>query len=194
MPPDPSPEDDAAAPGDTYNVTGAAAHSRISRYRANSGEVAERSVDALLAWAKSQGLLMPDFVRVIPVDSDYQLTKNGRPVDAKYFEARDVPENGYIYWDEPSQPYRTVYDRAMNAVVVNVAYEVLQNDERFLHVLAHEIFEIAKLKKIFDECSGAMLVSRFYELTEPLSTAKNLHWDAWEEADGFIEHYRGETK
>ncbi len=150
----------------------------------------------MLKWAQSMGVAVPSYARVIPVevDAEFRLRKNGEPVDAKYFEAKDVPENKYIYWSEPSKPYRSVVDRRFGLVVINISHEVMENDERFLHLLAHEIFELVELKAIFDQCDGRMPVARFYELTEPLTTAKNIHWNAWERADCLIEALRGEGK
>ena len=136
---------------------------------------------------------MPDYVRIIPLGPDDGFpTKRGRSVDAKYFGATDVPHDAYVYWDEPSEIRMSVFNRRSGAVVVNIPHAVLENDERFLHILAHEVFEIVGLKRIFDNSGGRLDVSRFFELTEPLSTAKNLHSEAWEYADSKIEELRGE--
>ena len=180
-----------APPSHQYSVHGTAARSRITSYRPNHGQVKDRSLDELLRWAGRQGVDVPEYVKVISVDEDFRLMKSGTPVDAKYFEAKDVPEGEWIYWDESNSPYRSLLSREFAAVVVNVSCDAMQNDERFLHVLAHEVFEVEELKKLFDDCGGRMPVSRFYELTEPLVTARNLHWRAWERADNLIERLRG---
>ena len=159
--------------------------------RANRGEVRECTTEALLAWTRSKGLFLPDYIRVIPFGADDGdcgfPVMNDRPVDAKYFEAKKVPEAESIYWDEPFEPYRSVFNREFGAAVVNVAYTVMQNDERFLHVVAHQVSENGDLKKLFEASGGKMSASRFYELTEPLQNVQNLHWHAWEYADSLIE-------
>ncbi len=103
-------------------------------------------------------------------------------------------EGAFVYWDEPQEPYLSVVSRSIGAVVINMTNAVMESDERFLHVLAHEVFEITELKRVFDEGGGRMRVDRFYELTEPLSTVRNLHWYAWDHADSFIEQLRGENR
>jgi hypothetical protein len=189
----PSPEPRSPLPASLFDVSGAAARTRLTGYRANSGEVQDRSLEGLLAWAAQKGLHVPSYIRIIPVEEDetFQLRKNGERVDAKYFEAKDVPEGESIYWDHPNA-LRSVFNREFGRVVVNISQGIMENDERFLHVVAHEVFEIEDLKAVFDECGGEMPVARFYELTEPLTTAKNLHWFAWEKADSLIERIRGQ--
>ncbi|HEX3999475.1 MAG TPA: hypothetical protein VHX65_13065 [Pirellulales bacterium] len=88
---------------------------------------------------------------------------------------------------------RSVFSREAGAVIVNVADKVVQNDERFLHVVAHEVFEIAELKRLFDACGGAMSAGKVCELIEPTTEAKNIHWQSRERADTLIEALRRES-
>ena len=118
--------------------------------------------------------------------------KNGREVDAKYSVGADVLPNDYIYWDNENEPLQSVVGRQARVVVINVMHEVMQNDERFLHVIAHEVFELAELKRLFDENGGKMSAEKVYGLVEPMTNNKNIHWCAWEYADDFIERLRGE--
>jgi hypothetical protein len=136
---------------------------------------------------------VPDFARVV-ASKDFQPTRKGVPVQAKYFEVRDLTEDDLIYWNDASRPDRSVFSTELGAVMINLSPDVLENDERFLHILAHEAFELIELKKIFDESGGGVLASRFHDLTEPLATVKNLHWYAWEHADSVLERYREATK
>ncbi len=76
--------------GETLHISGSAAATRITTYRPNKGGPRDRSLVSLLGWAASKGVLTPGYVQVIPVDADVSLTKGSRPVDAKYFEARNV--------------------------------------------------------------------------------------------------------
>lgn len=177
----------------TFSVSGAGVRSRLAHYRDNTGEVADRSLEVLLKWAESKGVIVPGYARIVPVEVDgtFRLRRNGKPVDAKYFEAKEVPDGERIYWSD-ANPLRSILDREFGAVIIYISHEIMENDERFLHVLAHEVYELAELKTIFDNSSGSLPVARFYELTEPLATVRNLHWTAWEHADSLIERLRGE--
>jgi hypothetical protein len=176
-----------------FNVSGAGVRSRLTHYRDNTGELTDRSLEALLKWAESKGVTVPEYARIIPVEVDgtFRLRRNGEPVDAKYFEAKEVPDGEQIYWNGVN-PLRSIFDRESGAVIIYISHEIMENDERFLHVLAHEVFELVELKAIFDNCGGSLPVARFYELTEPLATVRNLHWNAWEQADALVERLRGE--
>lgn len=193
--PDRSPRSADAAES-AYNISGAAAGSRISEYRDNSGEVPDRTLEALVAWAASKGLLIPNYIKIVPYHQydglDGFPLRNDRAVDAKYFEAKFVTERESVAWDDPRDPYRSVFNRSFDAAVINVAHAVMLNDERFLHVVAHEVYEIEALKGLFADCGGRISTARFFELTEPLENVQNLHWYAWEYADSFIEQLRRE--
>jgi hypothetical protein len=192
--PEPTRREKGNASETTRHISGAAASSRITDYQPNSGKVQDRTVEALLAWAKLNGVATPDYIKVVPRDPEDPPTKDGKPVDAKYFVARDVQPNQPIFWDNANEPLTSIFSREAGAIIVNMADEVVQNDEHFLHVLAHEVFEITELKKLFDECGGAMPAGKVYELIEPMTGTKNIHWYSWEWADGLVERLRIENE
>lgn len=178
----------AASP---LNLRGTAARTRIRDYRPNSGD-RDRSLAGLLNWATECGVVVPDYARVVyvPEEEDFELRANDVPIDAKYFETRGVFDEDVIYWKERRNPHRSIVDADVGVVKIFVAHHVLTNDERFLHVLAHEVYELGLLKAIFDESGGTMTARRLFLLTEPAENLKNLHWFAWEHADSVIERLR----
>jgi hypothetical protein len=65
---------------------------------------------------------------------------------------------------------------------------------QFLHVLAHEIYEVSHLKERFDAAGhDGLSAAEVYNLIEPSPTMQNLHWHAWEYADSVIMGLRGEA-
>jgi hypothetical protein len=79
--PTPRPSDDDPQ----LDVAGAAARTRIREYRANTDEPRDRSLAGLLEWSASIGVKVPEYAKVM-VNEDFQPTRLGVPVDAKYFE------------------------------------------------------------------------------------------------------------
>ena len=157
----------------------------------NSGEVRDRSVETLLAWARTKGIVVPDYIGVVPRESGDPPMKNGREVDAKYSVGADVLPNDYIYWDNENEPLQSVVGRQARVVVINVMHEVMQNDERFLHVIAHEVFELAEL----NGCSTKMVerwAAKGLRARRTHDEQQEYSLGAWEYADDFIERLRGE--
>lgn len=176
----------------SINLRGTAARTRIRDYRPNTGD-RDRSLKGLLNWAAECGVVVPDYATV-EVDKGFQPTRNGLPAEAKYYEFQGAFPDELIYWHSRTNRRRSILDERLSAVVINLAPDVPSNDERFVHVLAHEVFELTALKELFDHSNGSMSAARLYELTEPLSTLRNLHWFAWEQADRLIERLREVSK
>lgn len=173
---------------DQFDVAGMAARTRIREYRPNARQET-RALQELLNWAAESGLKVPEYAKV-EVDEEFQPTRNGLTVDAKYYEFQGAFPDELIYWSSRSRPQRSIVDQASGVVVINLAPDVRRSDERFLHVLAHEVYELRALKDLFDQNRGQMAAERLYALTEPLTMVRNLHWHAWEQADSFIERLR----
>ena len=179
--------------GQVLDIIGGAFEPEIEEYRANTGEVGDRSLENLLRWAASRGVVLPEYVRIIPLPRDVTLTHRGRRVPAKYFTFRPRSREDRIYWNKADDPIASVFSRKFNAVIVNTDATVLDRDEEFLHVLAHEVYEISRLKEYLEPREAGLLAVEVYELIEPLPTLKNLHWEAWDYADSVIKRLRNKS-
>ena len=133
--------------GQVLEVAGGAFEPEIREYRENTGEVVERTLENLLRWAASKGVVVPDFMRVVPFPPDVLLTHQGRRVPAKYFSYRPPSPEDKIYWSKVDNPLASVCSPEFSAVIVNMDATVLDRDEEFLHVLAHEVYEVSRLKE-----------------------------------------------
>lgn len=179
--------------GQILDITGGAFEPEITEYRDNTGDVGDRSLENLLKWAASKGIVLPAYVLVIPYPRDVTLMHRGRRVPAKYFTFRPKSRGDRIYWNNWEDPTASVFSRDFNAVVVNTDASVLDRDEEFLHVLAHEVYEISRLKEYLAPREAGLLAVEVYSLIEPLPTLKNLHWEAWDYADSVIKRLRGKS-
>jgi hypothetical protein len=70
--------------------------------------------------------------------------------------------------------------------------DILESDEAIIAVIAHEIFELERLREIFAE-EGRMFLEHFHGHTRP-GNPGNLHDEAWDFADTLVERYRKEGK
>jgi hypothetical protein len=85
------------APAVRYDLSGAAASSRINAYRPNTGEVRDRSVEALLAGATSKGVTTPDYLKINPRDPDDPPTTDGRSVGREILRGkRSAAKRAYL--------------------------------------------------------------------------------------------------
>ncbi len=176
--------------GQILDVAGGAFEPEIREYRENSGEIRERTVQNLLRWAASKGVVVPEFVRVIPYPPDVPLMHRGKRVPAKYFSYRPRLPEDRIHWCSADDPMASVCSPERNAVVVNIDATVLGRDEEFLHVLAHEVYEISRLKEYLQRAKNGLSVVEVYNLIEPSPALKNLHWEAWDYADSVVKRFR----
>jgi hypothetical protein len=175
-----------------FTIIGAAADPAITVYRENTGEIKDRSLPSLLDWAASKGVVVPEYMLILPVDLELKDTA-GIAVPAKYCEIRYLVGNERIFSRNPADPYNSIVSPVHDKVVVNVRQQVLANDEEWWHVLAHEVYEVSELKKCFDESEEhSKSATTMYYLTARSPTLKNLHWDAWEYADKILFELRGE--
>jgi len=136
--------------GQVLEIAGGAFQPEITEYRENTGEVRDRSLENLLKWAASKGVVLPEYVRIIPYPRDTPLMDRGTRVPAKYFTYRALSREDRIYWNKADVPMASVLSRELNAVIVNIDASVLDRDEEFLHVLAHEVYEISRLKEYLE--------------------------------------------
>jgi hypothetical protein len=136
-------------------------------------------------WKKNAGGLIRqesevcDVARALGVDvpddvlfwSDPDLFKRKPPTYASYGGFVSTAER--IEW---AQFYGT-----KGKIPVRIRPDVLESDIAILAIVAHEVYELNALRKLFEEretMSGAEL-ARLISVTRE----KNLHWLAWEDAD-----------
>jgi hypothetical protein len=176
--------------GEVLDIVGGAFEPEIKDYRDNTGEIGDRSLQSLLVWTAPKGVVVPEYMRIIPYPPDVPLMHKGKPVPAKYFNYRPRSEVDRIYWNNAHDRLASIVDPDFNAVVVNIDSRVLDRDEEFLHVIAHEVYEISQLKKYIESGDTGLSAIEVYNLIEPLATLKNLHWEAWDYADSIVTRLR----
>ena len=178
-----------AAPPALY---AAAASSSIAEYRPNgAGSPTVRTLEALLGWAAGRGVTAPDWIEVRVAVAGYEPVVAGRPVPAAYFRLRTLSPELRIPWRSRSPNGLSIVDAASGKVVVQFRRSVLDSDEQFLHVLAHEVHEIARLREEYDATPGrALTVAALGELTRAEPGLNNLHSEAWDHADGVVRSQR----
>lgn len=180
-----------------YAVVGVGASPKITSYRENQGEVGEpRSLDGLLAWARSKGVKVPAYARVLPVSpDDAELLFQGERVHARYFYLADEkPGTDRVYWNNPAEPLMSIVSQKLGVVGIMIDETIMENDEKFLHYLAHEVYELEQIKEHFDASgTNSLSVYQFAGLTAVSHyIAKNAHSDAWDYADSVLRRIRGE--
>ena len=178
--------------GEAPKIVAAAASSTIARYRPNGAESSPpRDLPSLLAWAANCGVTVPDWCEVRVAQEGFEPEINGRPVPAAYFRFSSFAPERLIYWQDRSVRAASVVDPASGKVVISVRRSVLNSDEQFLHVLAHETFEIGRLREEFEAMSGRqMSFAALGELTRAERGLNNLHSEAWEHADAVLRTFR----
>ena len=87
----------------------------------------------------------------------------------------------------------SVFSRELNAVIVNIDASVLDRDEEFLHVLAHEVYEISRLKEYLEPREAGLPAVEMYDLIQASPELKNLHSEAWDYADSVVQQLRNQS-
>jgi len=87
----------------------------------------------------------------------------------------------------------SVFSREVNAVIVNIDSSVLDRDEEFLHVLAHEVYEISRLKEYLEPREAGLSAIEVYDLIQASPDLKNLHSEAWDYADSVVQQLRNQS-
>lgn len=183
---------DAHSRDELIGVSGTARSSRIIAYRGNSKE--SLTLDELLDWAASCGVIVPEYIKIVPYPSESSLTLGGRRVYAKYCGFQNLKPTERIYWANADFPRRSIVDLQCGTVNVLVDAEVLEIHEMFLHVLAHEIHEISHLKDLIEPLGRrGVSVMDVYNAIQANSPTENLDSRAWVYADSVLMKVRGES-
>lgn len=75
-------------------------------------------------------------------------------------------------------------------VPVRIRPAVLESDEAIIAVLAHEVYEITRLRACFEAKGGALQAGEIYQLISP-DVPRNLHHEAVECGDRLVHALRG---
>jgi hypothetical protein len=139
----------------------------------------KRTIDEALAIA-AQYVAIPDdveFFEDIEGDLDETITARG-PAVTKY-PGQDVRWSDLVHEQTFVVPFL-------------IRSDILESDEAIIAVIAHEMYELERLREIF-AAEGRMFLEHFYGHTRP-GNPGNLHDEAWDFADSVIEQYRKEGK
>jgi hypothetical protein len=80
------------------------------------------------------------------------------------------------------------FHRKTGKIPFLIRKDIMASDEAIVAVIGHEMFELEMLRSIFAE--GAT-IERWEAETSPVNEG-NLHWQAWDYADGLVARMRGE--
>ena len=159
-------------------VRGAAQRPRLA-WAPNPGGL-RRTPEEAIALARRWGVEIGEDVRLVwneaLVDSLVGSPAKGEIVWACYFGATSTAR---LTWND---------FLVQGRLPVKVRERVLESDESIVAVLAHEMFEVNRLRTLFEERGtiSAIEVSRLIQPDKP----GNLHDQAWDEADRIVQAMR----
>ena len=177
------------------DLAGTAAAPRITAYRPNGpGSPADRSLASLLAWAAARGVTVPEWCAVRVVPDEYGPEVGGRPVRAAYFSVSRIEPDRVVRWrpvpgESPGRS-PSVVAAETGKVPIRIRESASANDEEFLHLLAHEAFEVRRMREEFEAVGGSMTAAAVHELTRADRRLNNPHSEAWDHADAVLERLR----
>jgi hypothetical protein len=136
-----------------------------------------RTIEEAVAIARRYGVQIPEdvafFVDEVG-DLDANTTARGPRVTK--------PAGMIVVWSD------LVHDRT-GKVPFRIRPDILRSDEAIVAVLAHEIYELEKLRPLLQQ--GGISIEQFGGHTRP-GNPGNYHDEAWEFADVMVERMRGE--
>jgi hypothetical protein len=144
------------------------------KWQPNPG-VETRTIEEAKAIAKRHGVPIPEDVDFF-ADELGELDENWTACGPRV----DKPVGSIVDWTD------LVHDRT-GKVPFRVWPGILNSDEAIVAVFAHEMFELERLRPIFEE--GTTTIEAFIAQTRPGSPG-NLHDQAWDRADELVERMR----
>ncbi len=150
---------------------------RLTGYAPNAGGVT-RSPSEAVAIARKHGVEVPEWVRVVPDAS----VPPGRFAEYRLGGKEAVSPNEQMSWKRLAPT---------GTVTVRVHPSVFHSDEAVVGVLAHESYELTRLRRLI-EARGAMPAGEVQRCIDPRLDA-NLHGQAWDIADLQVMAMRAET-
>ena len=150
--------------GQILDVAGGAFEPEIREYRENTGDVGERTARESAPLGGFEGRSSAGLHASVPYPHGVPLMHRGNRVPAKYFSYRPRSPEDRIHWCSADNPVASVCSPEFNAVVVNIDATVLDRDEEFLHVLAHEVYEVSQLKEFLQAREAGLSAVEVYNL------------------------------
>lgn len=134
------------------------------------------SIDEAMEIARKHGVNVPEYI-VVGVYED--AVPAG--AHASYAMLGERRATSIIRWHELLNRF--------GQVPVHLRRDVLRSDEAIVAVFAHEVYEIKKLRELFERNDGVLSASRLREATSP-DIPGNLHWEAVDFADSIVRAMR----
>ncbi|QQP94346.1 LysM peptidoglycan-binding domain-containing protein [Lysobacter enzymogenes] len=161
-----------------HNVYGnASAHQTMADWIPNAD--GPRSLEQALKIAEDNGVDVPDYVRLIPLEDDvYFGTGGSRGVgmpnsDATYGRLDNVALNEIVSWK--SRPGKISLLDSDGRLPVFFRKSVLNSDRAIVAIFGHETSEIWELEAEFQRSGGMMRVKDYNALVSPSSGGENAH-------------------
>ncbi|XYI02092.1 RHS repeat domain-containing protein [Sorangium sp. So ce1128] len=170
-----------AQPVVTQGIRGTASVNRPIQYAKNAG--GPRTYDEALEIAKKAGIEIPEDISVRVAGE--LVPKNA---DAAYYvrSAGGIKPGETFTWE-------SLMNKRTEQVVIKLRPEVLESDEAIIGVLTHELYELNKLREIFDEAPAGISASRFARLVNE-DIPGNLHDQAVAAANAAVAAFRQRSK
>jgi hypothetical protein len=136
-----------------------------------------RTIAEARALASEQGVLIPEDIKFIAVDSA-SLPKD---TFAEYLNIRADSPDTPISWEK-------FYNR-FEQIPVKLSNSILASDEAIVAVIGHEMHELNSLRMMFERRGGSIPARELRNLVVA-GRPGNLHDHAWDAADRLVETMR----
>jgi len=157
---------------------GTAQYPRMAPYAPNVN--APRTASEAIALAKSKGIEIPDDIYI-----GFMKKWLRTDADAEYFYRKDEFDlDDWIKWND-------FYHDKTGKIPVRFNAKLLESDEAIIAHIAHEMYELNALRRLFEEKNGEILAQKIMQHIGA-GIPKNLHDQAWEVADKMVRAMREE--
>jgi hypothetical protein len=137
-------------------------------------EGATRTIEEACEIARRWGVAIPDYVHFAVDEYDY-LDENttARTTTFREFEGTIIDWSWFFHKKTGKIPFL-------------IRKDILRSDEAIVAVIGHEMFELERLRSIFE---GGAPIEHWEAETSP-NNPGNVHWQAWDYADELVTRMR----
>ncbi|MCI0682453.1 MAG: hypothetical protein L0Y71_10130 [Gemmataceae bacterium] len=135
----------------------------------------KRTIEEALEIARGFGVHVPPDVFFFE-DEDNELPDDGTARGPKVTK----PAGSAVYWSD-------LLNSRTGKVPFRIRSEILNSDEAIVGVIAHEMYELEKLRGMLKK--GTMTIEHYIDQTRP-NNPGNLHDEAWDCSDRMVEAMR----